>query len=107
MAEDGPAHLQTDVWDEELAAAYLREKGYVILERDWHSGYRDIDIIAQKDCTIVFVEVKTRSSSDFLDPITAVNRQKLCLIILKSKANEGFFQNNFVILQPKVHKTTI
>ena len=76
LEEDGPAHLQTGVWGEELAAAYLREKGYVILERDWHSGHRDIDIIAQKDDTIVFVEVKTRSSRDSLDPITAVNRQK-------------------------------
>lgn len=76
LAEDGPAHLQTGVWGEDLAAAYLREKGYVILERDWHSGHRDIDIIAQKDSTIVFVEVKTRSSRDFSEPITAVNRQK-------------------------------
>ena len=76
LAEDGPAHLQTGVWGEELAAAYLREKGYVILERDWHSGHRDIDIIAKKDNTIVFVEVKTRSSRDFLAPITAVNLQK-------------------------------
>ncbi len=84
LAEDGPAHLQTGIWGEDLAAAYLREKGYVIIERDWHSGHRDIDIIAQKDSTIVFVEVKTRSSRDFLDPITAVNRQKqhnlLCAI---------------------------
>lgn len=76
LAEEGPAHLQTGVWGEELAAAYLREKGYIILERDWHSGHRDIDIIAQKDDTIVFVEVKTRSSRDYLDPITAVNCQK-------------------------------
>ena len=76
LAEDGPAQLQTGVWGEDLAASYLCEKGYVILERDWHSGHRDIDIIAQKEDTIVFVEVKTRSSRDFLDPITAVNRQK-------------------------------
>ena len=76
LAEDGPAHLQTGVWGEDLAAAYLCEKGYVILERDWHSGHRDIDIIAQKNNIIVFVEVKTRSSRDILDPITAVNLQK-------------------------------
>ncbi len=80
--EDGPAHLQTGRWGEELAAAYLRENGYVILERDWHSGHRDIDIIAQKDSTIVFVEVKTRSSRDILDPIRAVNRQKQYNLIL-------------------------
>ena len=76
LEEDGPAHLQTGVWGEELATAYLREKGYVILERDWHSGHRDIDIIAQQDDTIVFVEVKTRSSRDFIDPVMAVNSQK-------------------------------
>lgn len=76
LEEDGPAHLQTGVWGEELAAAYLREKGFIILERDWHSGHRDIDIIAQKDSTLVFIEVKTRSSREFSDPITAVNRQK-------------------------------
>ena len=76
IQEDGPAHLQTGIWGEELVAAYLREKGYVILERDWHSGHRDIDIIAQDNDTVVFVEVKTRGSRDFIDPITAINRQK-------------------------------
>ena len=58
--EEGPQHLQTGTWGEELAAAYLRQQGFVILERDWHSGHRDIDIIAQKNDCIVFVEVKTR-----------------------------------------------
>lgn len=76
LQEKGPEHLQTGAWGEGLAAAYLREKGYVILERDWHSGHRDIDIIAQQNETIVFVEVKTRKSRDFVDPVTAVDRQK-------------------------------
>ena len=73
----GPEHLQTGVWGEELAVAYLRENGYVILERDWHSKHRDIDIIARKDDVIIFVEVKTRSSSDVCSPLQAVNYQKL------------------------------
>ena len=76
LMTEGPEHLTTGVWGEELAAAYLREKGYVILERDWHSKHRDIDIIAQQDECIVFVEVKTRSSRDFGDPLQAVNYQK-------------------------------
>ena len=74
--EEGPAHLLTGVWGEGLAAAYLRDKGYVILERDWHSGHRDIDIIAQQGGITVFVEVKTRGSSDFADPIDAVDLKK-------------------------------
>lgn len=76
LQEDGAEHLQTGIWGEGLAAAYLREKGYVILERDWHSKHRDIDIIAQHGDTIVFVEVKTRASSHFADPASAVNYPK-------------------------------
>lgn len=75
--DNGPEHLKMGVWGEELAAAYLRENGYIILERDWHSKHRDIDIIAQQGDCIVFVEVKTRRNSEFADPIQAVNYQKL------------------------------
>lgn len=76
LEEEGPQHLQMGIWGEGLAAAYLREKGYVILERDWHSGHRDIDIIAQKDGCVVFVEVKTRRSEDYGSPVMAVGYQK-------------------------------
>ena len=70
------SHLQTGNWGEELAAAYLRDKGYVILERDWHSGHRDIDIVARgMDGTVVFVEVKTRSTR-YIEPALAVDREK-------------------------------
>ena len=76
LLDNGPEHLQTGIWGEELAASYLREKGYVILERDWHSVHRDIDIIAQDGETIVFVEVKTRCNRDFGDPLQAIDAGK-------------------------------
>lgn len=76
LFDNGPEHLKMGVWGEELATAYLREKGYVILERDWHSTHRDIDIIARQGDYIVFVEVKTRRNRDFADPLQAVNYQK-------------------------------
>lgn len=76
QSAEGPEHLQLGIWGEELAAAYLREKGYVILERDWHSVHRDIDIIAQDGETIVFVEVKTRRNRDFGDPLQAIDTEK-------------------------------
>lgn len=76
LLDEGPEHLQTGIWGEELAAAYLREKGYVILERNWHSRHRDIDIIAQQNNCIVFVEVKTRRNCDYNNPLQAVNYQK-------------------------------
>lgn len=74
--EGMPEHLQTGSWGETIAAYYLREKGYVILERDWHSGHRDIDIIAQQDGCVVFVEVKTRRNTDFGSPVQAVDYHK-------------------------------
>ena len=75
--ERGEAHhLQLGAWGENYAAAYLREKGYVIIERDWHSGHRDIDIIARKDNCLVFVEVKTRKSIVFNTPEMAVDFKK-------------------------------
>ena len=77
IIENGPAHLQTGIWGEDLAAAYLREKGYIILERDWHSKHRDIDIIAQDGETTVFVEVKTRRNRSFGEPTDAINHRKL------------------------------
>jgi Holliday junction resolvase-like predicted endonuclease len=71
-----PTHHQTGVWGEEMAVAYLREKGYVILERDWHSSHRDIDIIAQQRDCIVFVEVKARRNNDLMEPEQAVDYKK-------------------------------
>ena len=71
-------HNDTGKWGEELATEMLRGKGYTIIERDWHSGHRDIDIIARSPDlrTIVFVEVKTRSSCDCGMPAEAVDEAK-------------------------------
>lgn len=71
-----PGHLQLGSWGEDLAAAYLREKGYIILERDWHSGHRDIDIVAKDSDCVVFVEVKTRRGREFGEPEMAVDYRK-------------------------------
>lgn len=68
--------MSVGTWGEELAAAYLREKGYIILERDFHSSHRDIDIIAQNDEWLVFVEVKTRTTDVIANPEQAVNWKK-------------------------------
>lgn len=73
------AHNELGKWGEDLAVAYLQGKGYAILERDWKSGHRDIDIIAKEedDETIVFVEVKTRRNRLFGEPEDAIDYRKL------------------------------
>jgi uncharacterized protein (TIGR00252 family) len=77
LVDNGPEHLQIGVWGEELAASFLREKGFVILQLDWRSKHRDIDIIAQDGDCLVFVEVKTRRNCDYADPLSAVDYKKL------------------------------
>jgi len=69
-------HNEMGRWGEEMAANYLYGKGYDIVERDWHSGHRDIDIIVQRGNLYVFVEVKTRRNRDFGDPLDAIDPWK-------------------------------
>ena len=71
------AHNELGEWGENQAAEYLQHHGYRIIERDWKSGRRDIDIIATDGNEVVFVEVKTRRNRLFGDPEEAVDYRKL------------------------------
>ena len=70
-------HNELGKWGEDVAANYLERQGYTIIERDWKSGHRDLDIIAREGDTVVFVEVKTRRNRQFADPEMAVDYQKI------------------------------
>ena len=48
---------------EVIAAEYLKRKGYVIIDTNWHCTYGELDIIARQENTLVFVEVKTTRST--------------------------------------------
>ena len=63
---------------EDLAHRYLRARGCTVVARNYRtrSGSGEIDIIARHDDMVVFVEVKTRSTSDFGEPERAVDVQK-------------------------------
>lgn len=61
---------------EDIAANYLQEQGFAILERNWKMGKNEVDIIAYKEGLIVFAEVKTRSNLEFGDPEEFVGREK-------------------------------
>ena len=61
---------------EELAAGFLAEKGYQILERNYRFGRYEVDIIARHGDTIVFVEVKSRKNINFGEPEIFVSRRK-------------------------------
>lgn len=61
---------------EGLAAEYLINKGYKIRHRNWVSGKKEIDIVAENDEYVVFVEVKTRSWDMKLQPGDLVSHDK-------------------------------
>jgi putative endonuclease len=63
-------------WGEDTAAAYLEERGYAILGRNFHTAHGEIDIVASKAGVLTFVEVKTRSSHSFAYPEDSVTRSK-------------------------------
>ena len=68
--------LQTGQRGEDLAFRLLKKKGYKILERNYKSRIGEIDIIAREGRTIVFVEVKARSSTAFGSAKWAVGEKK-------------------------------
>ena len=67
------SHNELGKEGENAAVKYLLEKGYEIRHRNWHSGHRDLDIVAQKDGELVIVEVKTRSDACFGQPEDVAN----------------------------------
>ncbi|MHB8793558.1 MAG: YraN family protein [Thermoleophilia bacterium] len=61
---------------EELACLFLEHHGYSIVETNHRSRYGEIDIIARKETTLAFVEVKTRLGRSFGEPFEAVGPRK-------------------------------
>ncbi len=61
---------------ERAAAGYLRRRGYHLVQRQAKNLFGEIDLIAVDGRTLVFVEVKTRSSHDAGHPADAVTRDK-------------------------------
>lgn len=68
--------IKTGSKGEELAAAFLREKGYEIVARNYRCRRSEIDLIVRKDQWLVFVEVKTRTGTGFGQPETFVTPRK-------------------------------
>ena len=61
---------------ESLAGVFLKNKGYTILERNWRTPYGEIDLVASHTGSVVFVEVKTRSTSTLGPPEISITPRK-------------------------------
>lgn len=75
----------TAKFGEEIAINYLKNKGYKIIERNFRKGYGEIDIIATFENTLVFIEVKTRTTNLFGGAIESIAYHKLQTLIKTSQ----------------------
>lgn len=79
-------HQQTGKKGEDLAAEWLRQKGYQLIERNWRYSHYEIDIIASLGRTLHFIEVKTTRSDAFGWPEEAVTDAKMNSLMKAAEA---------------------
>lgn len=87
-------HNEIGKQGEELAIDFLKKKGFEILEKNWRFRNAEVDIIVRKNNFISIIEVKTRSSNVFGEPLTFVDKQKQKLLI---KASEWYCEQKNIL----------
>ncbi|MFM2359817.1 MAG: hypothetical protein RLY16_1810 [Bacteroidota bacterium] len=70
-------HIQTGKRGEALGCNWLKLHNYEIINRNWRTGNWEIDVIAHKNKTLHFIEIKTRKASRGLHPEENVSYKKL------------------------------
>ncbi|MBC8195985.1 MAG: YraN family protein [Acidimicrobiia bacterium] len=75
-ASGSAGHLALGRWGERVAERYYRRDGYRVLARNWRCGSGEIDLILERSGTVVFCEVKTRTSEAFGHPAEAVDQRR-------------------------------
>ena len=72
-----------------IALMFLQKEGFSILKTNWRFQKAEVDIIAQDNNFLVFVEVKTRGSRKFEKPEDAIDKKKISLY---KDAAEGYLE---------------
>jgi putative endonuclease len=75
---------------EDMAAEYLEDKGYDIIERNCRNKYGEIDLVCKKGDCLIFAEVKTRIGEQFGLPEDAINKEKINKLIKNAAAYVAF-----------------
>ena len=97
-------HLELGKLGEKMAAELLRKKGYSILKQNYFFGKAEVDIVAQVNNQLVFVEVKTRESSYLSDPEYTVSMKKQRLVI---KAADAYVKEFDLDLESRFDVVTV
>ncbi len=85
-------HNETGEIGEEYAVQFLRQRGFKILHRNWRFGHYEVDIIANEEDKLHFIEVKTRTNVTYGYPEEAVTKIKLKHLIKSA--------NHFLLVNP-------
>ena len=80
-----------------MAAKYLEDKGYEIIERNCRNRRGEIDLICKKGGEYVFVEVKTRIGENFGLPEDAINSNKIRRLIRNAQSYMAFKKESYEI----------
>ena len=83
---------------EDMTARFLRKRGFSVVCRNYRCRFGEIDIIAETEEYIIFVEVKTRSKKAIGSPAEAVNGAKQQRIMLTA---EDYISKTGCSLQPR------
>lgn len=83
---------------EQAAVDYLRQNGFMIVERNYRVGQDEIDIIASRYDELHFVEVKTRKYGSMTAPEEAINERKLRAM---RRAASAYMAQHRSMLEPK------
>ena len=70
---------------ERIAERWLRRDGWVVVNRRFVNGRRDIDLVVRREQTVAFVEVKARKGDDFGGPVEAVHWRKQRELVRSAK----------------------
>lgn len=94
--QKSPQKIKIGKLGEDIACDFLSKKGYTIFQRNFKARYGELDIIAIHNNTLVFIEVKTRTSLRFGTPEEAITHRKLHELIQTAQY--------YVILHPELPK---
>ena len=75
---------------EDLARKYLEERGYSILEQNYKTRYSEVDLVAEKNGEMIFVEVRTKVGENFGTPEDTLNRKKLSKVRFNALSYAGY-----------------
>lgn len=89
---------------EDIAREYLKGKGYRIIEQNYRTRYGEIDLIAQKENTLVLVEVRTKTGEQFGKPEETLKKRKIkkfkmnALAYISKKGWKGAFRMDAICI---------